>query len=90
MKKRDFLVVYDYGQGGVWAFLTARSRSEIERRFPELRVFERAPDWMSKSDLERIRAKMSFDLDRPTGWFATFLRERGEGFPSQPRPSAAG
>ena len=88
MKKRDFLVVYDYGQGGVWAFLSARSREEIESGFPELRVVEETPDWMSETELKGIKKRMSFDVDRPSGWLRTLLDQRGQQRP--PRPTAAG
>lgn len=88
MKKRDFLVVYDYGQGGVWAFVSARSRGEIERGFPELRVVEDTPDWMSETELKGIKARMRFDVERPVGWLKTLVDQRGEERP--PRPPAAG
>jgi hypothetical protein len=88
MKKRDFLVVYDYGQGGVWAVVSARSRGEIERGFPQLRVFEDTPGWMSETELKSIKKRMSFDLERPSGWLKTLVDQHGEERP--PRPTAAG
>jgi hypothetical protein len=36
--KSRFLVVYDYGQGGVWAFVWARSVDEIHEKFRDLQV----------------------------------------------------
>jgi hypothetical protein len=73
--KRRFLVVYDYGQGGAWAFLLARSASEIERKFPELKVVKRRPGWMSKGYGEQLE-KDVFDIDSPRGFLASILAQR--------------
>ncbi|HEX2031840.1 MAG TPA: hypothetical protein VHL78_10625 [Actinomycetota bacterium] len=67
MIKRTFLVVYDYGQGGVWAFVRARSSDDIRRRFPELEVVQSPPGWMTPEDEDRIRRTMTFDVDDPSG-----------------------
>lgn len=75
MKKR-FLVVYDYGQGGVWAFVHARSADAIKRRLPDLKVVEDVPQWMDDQELKSIEDKMSFDLDKPHGWLAEFIARR--------------
>lgn len=88
MNKNDFLVVYDYGQGGVWALISARSGDEIEAAFPELRVVENIPAWMSETEFKGIKKRMSFDLDRPSGWLKALRDQRGEERP--PRPTAAG
>jgi hypothetical protein len=34
--KREYLVLYDYGMGGVWAYLTAENEDQIRERFPQL------------------------------------------------------
>jgi hypothetical protein len=70
------LVAYDYGQGAVWAFVAAESLTVILDRFPELRVFETPPAWMTDDELARIEAKMSFDVDHPTGWLAALADRR--------------
>jgi hypothetical protein len=36
--KRLFLVSYDYGMGGVWAVINARTAEEIQQKFPALSV----------------------------------------------------
>ena len=43
-EKRPFLVVYDYGMGGVWLLMDARSVQEIEERYPKLKAFDDKPD----------------------------------------------
>lgn len=70
----DFLVLYDYGQGDVWAIVSARSEREIKARFPDFEVFDRPPKWMSEDDLSRLNAQMKFDIDRPSGWLAKVER----------------
>jgi len=70
-----FLVVYDYGQGGVWAYITARSSTEIVDRYPELRVVEVPPDWMSEERRARLPV---YDIQAPgPGLLADINRARG-------------
>jgi hypothetical protein len=38
MTKKRFLAVYDYGSGGIWVSIFARSVEEIERKFRDLEV----------------------------------------------------
>ena len=73
--KRAFLVVYDYGQGGVWAYIKARFEAEIRKRFPELRVVDPRPAWMTPDVVARIKAKMTFDIDRPDGWLSELAKD---------------
>ena len=40
--KRPFLVAYDYGMGGLWGVIDARSEGEIHAKFPES-----YPSWRS-------------------------------------------
>jgi hypothetical protein len=72
--KRPYLVVYDYGMGGVWLLIDARSTQEIESKFPKLKAYEDKPDWMTEedkaqyvNDVENIN--YHWDIDKkPTGW----------------------
>jgi hypothetical protein len=75
--KSRFLVLYDYGQGGVWAYVWARSPMEITEIFRDLVVVEKQPDWMGASDIARIDETMTFDVDRlaPSDWIIRLLRE---------------
>ena len=61
-----YLVVYDYGQGGLWAYIYARSREEILQRIPQLTIVDREPDWMESQRVD------CFDLDDipPGSWLA--------------------
>ena len=66
--KRPFLVVYDYGQGGIWAYVLAQSANEIESRFPDLRVVATRPDWMDDEREARIRKNRTLDIDAVAAW----------------------
>ena len=69
-----FLVVYDYGQGGIWAFVIAEAPDEVKSRYPELDVIERRPDWMT-SEIEV--GLDTYDLeDVPTGLLRDLLNQR--------------
>jgi hypothetical protein len=43
MEKRSYLVCYDYGTGGLWAVVLARSAEEIDRDYPELIIVPKRP-----------------------------------------------
>lgn len=70
MKER-FLVVHDYGMGGVWAIIHARSREEIYGKYPDIKVLDARPGWMSDADYETIVSRLSYDIDdEPQGWLS--------------------
>ncbi len=75
MTKQPFLVVYDYGQGGVWAYAEAYSEDDVLRRFPELQVVETRPIWMS-DEYAALLARGTLDIDRPTGLLADLIAAR--------------
>jgi hypothetical protein len=72
---RRFFVVYDYGQGGVWAVVEAAHRDLIAERFPELQVFEERPSWMTDPIAGQLEGNV-IDLNEPTGLLADILRDR--------------
>jgi hypothetical protein len=56
------------------AYIAAESAKKITDRYPELSVVETTPDWMTDEVRMTLEARMSFDIDDPTGWPATFRR----------------
>ncbi len=69
--KTEFLAVYDYGMGGVWAVISARSAEEVTRKYPDLQVVEGRPGWMTDKDYDGIMRTSRFDIDdAPSGWLA--------------------
>ncbi len=75
--KRTFLCCYDYGSGGVWSFVAARSEAEIRGRYPELDVISNRPEFFTQEDLWRIWESRRADVDEePSGWFATLVAGR--------------
>ena len=73
VSEREFLVVYNYGMGGVWGFARARSEAEILRAFPELNVVHDAPDWMTQDRERKMRSESSFAVAEPST-FPEWLR----------------
>lgn len=47
--KQRFLVVDDYGMGGIWAYLWAESEREIREKYPTLQIIKEAPDWLRRA-----------------------------------------
>lgn len=75
--KRPFLAVDDYGMGGIWMFIDAVSPEEIGAAYPELKVFEEPPEFLSQDDLEEIQSELHFDLDEPaSGYLAELVAAR--------------
>jgi hypothetical protein len=63
--KKNYLAVYDYGSGGVWMFIAARSKTEINTLYPQLTVVDVWPDWLTGEQLENVCKDFSFDIDKP-------------------------
>ena len=71
MPRRDFMVLYDYGQGGLWAIIRADTVEQVRQRYPQLQVFEERPAFLDDELLDRIREQCSCDVDGPpAGWLA--------------------
>ncbi len=43
-ERKAFLTVYNYGMGGVWRYILADSRAEIECEFPQLQFPDKIPE----------------------------------------------
>ena len=75
--KRRFLALHNYGTGGVWAFIDARTAEEIEVAYPELKVIQQRPAWMTDDICANIASNLTFDIDAPpSGWLAVLVAER--------------
>ena len=73
MPKHPILVVYDYGQGGVWAKVNAGAEGEIVSKYPFFSVVRTRPEWMTDETFDRLE---TLDIDdAPTGWIAKALEE---------------
>jgi hypothetical protein len=68
--KKAYLVLYDYGMGGVWSVIHARSKEQINAKYPSLIVWDHPrPNWMTDEWYHRISSARTFDIDEePTGW----------------------
>jgi hypothetical protein len=74
--KQRYLVVYDYGQGGVWAYVRAASKRTILTRFPELNVVDDPPPGLSQERLRKLMENTQ-DIDKPgPGLLADILADR--------------
>jgi hypothetical protein len=76
--KKRYLVVYDYGKGGVWAYVEADSAREIQKKFPELTVVQEPPSWMTEEYRNRLLAR-TYDIDESNfGLLADLIDQRGK------------
>jgi hypothetical protein len=73
----EYLVAYDYGQGSVWAFLSAESETQIAAEFPELAIVHDRPDWLTDERARQIRRAHSYDMrDQPRGLLQDIIAAR--------------
>jgi hypothetical protein len=76
-EKRPYLFVYDYGQGGLWGVMLARSQEEIEHHYPELAIVQERPRFMSDDDYAQILRQELHDIDgAPWGVLNVVLADR--------------
>ena len=76
-RKTAYLVAYDYGMGGLWGVIVARSAEEILAQYPELSIVSDRPKWMSDDEYERIAADETHDIDgAPWGMLNAVIDER--------------
>lgn len=74
--KKNFLVCYDYGTGGLWAYISARSPEEITNLYPELDVVDEVPPWLTDEDVENLMSRV-IDIDgMPHGILNALLEDR--------------
>jgi hypothetical protein len=65
----EYLVCYDYGQGGVWLYLPAENRAELTKRYPALTVFDEPPRWWTP-EMEAVTRKQNADDPLWRDWLA--------------------
>lgn len=77
MDKQRFLICYDYGMGGLWAFIYARSSEEILEKYPELFIAKERSQWMDEKQAANIESLESHDIDgKPFGVLRVVIEER--------------
>lgn len=76
MAEREFLVAYDYGTGGLWAVMIARSPDAIAAVYPELVVAEERPTWMDDDQYARLRGDALELNGAPRGILNAVLADR--------------
>lgn len=73
--KQKFLVVHDYGTGGIWYYILARSKEEIESKFPGFEIVEEEPAWLDE------KTKLTFECvdidDEPKDAYLKAMMEKG-------------
>lgn len=77
--KRKFMAVYDYGMGGTWSVIYARSAKEIKDKFPQLSVYDyrQLPEWVTPEWVTELESEGVYDIDDPpTEYFKLLLEEK--------------
>lgn len=69
--KLGYLVGYNYGQGGLWAYVLAESAEQITEAFSDVEVFHQRPPWMTDAIASELQV---FDVEKPEGWLAMLAR----------------
>jgi len=71
---QEFFVLHEYGQGGLWAIVLAKSAEQVRQRFPTVQVFDALPRTLSAETIAAIRTAGTQRIDaRPIqGWLADF------------------
>lgn len=75
IRKREFLAVNDYGMGGIWYLISARSIAEVRLHFPFFEVFESPPKFISKDEFFKIRNESFQDIDLPESNQLSVIRD---------------
>ena len=71
VEQREFFVLHDYGQGGLWAILRAESEEQVRRKYQGVEVFEGRPPMLDDATVSSIRRAGVRDIDDPpAGWLA--------------------
>jgi hypothetical protein len=71
----DFLVVYDYGMGGLWALVSAPSEAAIVEQYPEINVVTERPKWMDDKRFHGLD-RLALDDDPPQSILRVVVADR--------------
>lgn len=75
-QKSEYLIAYDYGSGGLWGVILARSEDEITGVYPEVTVVRNRPKWMTDERYAEL-ADTPYDIDgAPWGLLNALLADR--------------
>ncbi len=72
----EYLVVYDYGMGGLWGVLLAPSEVAIKAKYPELRIASERPAWMTEEAFQRLREQPLWLDAEPEGMLQAVVSDR--------------
>jgi hypothetical protein len=76
----EFLVVDDYGTGGIWFVVRAANEDDIRAVLPKVVIYPSSspPEWMSEEKLADIATRRTYDLDRlpDSPWMTDLKRGR--------------
>ena len=73
-----YLTCYDYGHGGIWRYVLAESKEQIEQLYPELDVVDTPPKWIRAEDIERMNRNIVDIQNSDDKFFKAVLSERKE------------
>lgn len=59
----NYLVLYDYGSGGLWAVLKAESKQKILETIPKLQILDTRPSWMTEQNYQEILKETGYSID---------------------------
>ena len=74
--KQMFLAAYDYGMGGLWLIIMARTEAEILEKYPELSIARGIPSWLELDDLLDLHDAMCDIDDEPSGVLSVVVADR--------------
>jgi len=77
--KQEYLIVYDYGTGGIWGIAVSESEKAITKVFPELKVIHERPEWMSSKQFADLSAVSRFvvgDSSTYPSWLHSLINGR--------------
>jgi hypothetical protein len=77
--RSEFLVLYDYGTGGSWAYLQADSEGQIHARYPQLKVMTVRPEWLTPEVDANLRRRMTIDINDSENPFLAALNAQDVG-----------